>query len=220
MIIKIDHLALSSRDIDRDAKLLEEKGYKIIFKEKSAINLKIKENLLRRFNKFHDLCLLGSENSAPIEIIDHYHINDQQGYMLPIYENTDNKDKTLHFNTALIKTNKFNESIEFWKLFGFKEIKRENNIFTLEFKSPINRTNFSIKIKKDHHNKRPLLDDRGFNCIAFVSNSAQKEREFLVSKGIKTTPIEEPIINGKPLNIFFAIGPSGELVEVLSPKNT
>ena len=221
MIIKIDHIAFSSRDIDEDARILEEKGYKVIFKEKATPNIKIKKNLLRGFNKFHDICLLESKSSTPIEIINHHNINEQQGYILPIIKNINKKDETSYFNTAIIKTTSFNRSIEFWKLLGFKEIKKENGISVLEFRSIINKTNFTIEIKDNrNYNKKPLLDDKGFTCIAFVSNSAQKERELLISKGVKTTEIEESIINGKLLNIFFAIGPSGELVEVLSPKKS
>ena len=51
---------------------------------------------------------------------------------------------------------------------------------------------------------------------AFLSNSVENERELLMNRGFKVTGTEMIIVNGKPLNILFSVGPNGELAEIVS----
>ena len=60
-----------------------------------------------------------------------------------------------------------------------------------------------------------LLDDKGFNCLAFISTSLERDKQSLERDGFFTTDIESVVTNGKNLRIFFSIGPSGEIVEMI-----
>nr|WP_321496421.1 VOC family protein [uncultured Methanolobus sp.] len=251
MIIKIDHIALSSLSFKDDIKLLKSLGYNLVILEENIENLSQKESLLSIFHKRHNLALLTSNLNYDIELLDHGQLTSNRGYIIPFFENippnvirdtghervingTEYKEEIIRsmnilfytqnlarqndfkFNKLIVESTDINKSIEFWKCLGFKVLTSgEQNC--LEFKSIFDNESYYIIVNKSNNKEvqRHFLDDIGFNCMAFVTNSAQHEKEKLNEKGIKTTEIEQLRVNEKLLNIFFALGPSGEIVEII-----
>ena len=252
MIIKIDHIAISSMSFEKHVDILKSVGYKPAFMEKDIKNLQIKRPLLKNFHENHDLALLTSIGNFNIELINHRHINPNYGYIIPLFEfepisnrltkddqeiysgdsffryvgakdldalsKLNNLDGTdFQFNKIILKTKNIQRSIEFWKCFGFKVFKAGNDFAVMEFKSLFDTSKYAIYLQKsDTTESEYFLDDKGFNCIAFISNSATHEKQTLFDKGIETTEIEKLVLNGKELNIFFAMGHFGELVEIIT----
>ena len=85
----------------------------------------------------------------------------------------------------------------------------------LEFKDRSSGALCKIELLNEVQLGEHMLDDLGFSGFGFVSTSIENDRSFLKSKRVCVTDIEEIIINQKGLKIFFAIGPSGEKVEVI-----
>lgn len=248
MIIKIDHVALNSISLKEDTKKLKLLGYNHVFTEKNIINPKIKKDLIKQYNKFHDLALFNCKDNIPIELINNWNVNYKKGYITPIFENIfedsteikkenfnnfkkirikyfdvpifikEKSNSVIRFNKIVINVNDVENSIKFWECLGFKLIQNEENYIIMKFESFIDsvRWIYLRKIKKSY---KHYLDDKGFNCLALISNFAKKEREIIRAKGFKTTDIEEFKINNKILNIFFSIAPSGELIEIVSINN-
>jgi len=109
------------------------------------------------------------------------------------------------------------QAVQFWALFGFREVEKRQGYARLQFYSLLDKKVFFLEINEDCN--RPLvpifLDDPAFNCLAFITTSVIKEKELLSKKGAQTTPIASLVVNGTKLNIFFVRGPQYELVEVI-----
>ncbi|MBI5227919.1 hypothetical protein HY988_05000 [Candidatus Micrarchaeota archaeon] len=125
----------------------------------------------------------------------------------------------LALNKAIINTSDVSLSMTFWKFFGFNQIPDDTGLVAMEFLSILKKQKFVIYLRKSEPKSGSghfSLDDNGFNCIALISNSASNEHQKLSASKVKVTEIESVSVNGKVLDIFFAIGPGGEIVEVLS----
>lgn len=126
------------------------------------------------------------------------------------------------FNKVIIKTVEIENSLHFWGNLGFKLKAMADNVAVLEFKSLLSKHPYNIYLEKicydtgkEFAGERPLLDDKGFNCIGVITNSAEREKKVLCGKGINTTEIEECRIQGKRLKIFFATSRAGDIAEVV-----
>jgi hypothetical protein len=143
-----------------------------------------------------------------------------KGFDAPVYIFNNTKNATFRFNKMVIKTKDVERSVDFWRHFGLKIIEIANDFAVLKFKSIFHKKEHYFYIEKCNNiDAKPLLDERGFNCIAFVSNSPERENETLNEKYIKTTKLEKFSLSGKELNVFFALGPNGELVEIVGVEN-
>jgi len=71
MITKIDHIGISSLDIESHIAALDELGYSLLFHEKSAPNPPEKKSVLLRHTPRHDLALLASSTGLGIELLNH-----------------------------------------------------------------------------------------------------------------------------------------------------
>jgi hypothetical protein len=126
------------------------------------------------------------------------------------------KNEAFRFNKVVIETGNFKKSLEFWQSLSFKLIEQDNDIAVLKFQSLLKPSVFYIYLQGTKtSNNIHFLDDKGFNCIAFISNSARNEKSIFESQGIMTTEVEEICVNDKLLEIFLVKGPSGELVEII-----
>ena len=135
---------------------------------------------------------------------------------VPIFIKEDANKNVFRFNKMVIRVVDFKKCIIFWECVGFKLLKIKKGFALLEFKSLVNKDVCQIYLQEyGSGNNKPYLDNRGFNCIAFISNSAKNEKEFLDNKGVETTEIEELILNQRVLDIFLARGPCGELIEII-----
>jgi len=124
------------------------------------------------------------------------------------------------FNKILLKTSNINATVSFLQLFGFKIISQTNDLTIVEFRSLLNRTTFNILVQQDNFvSTDRYLDDDGFNCIALISTSAEKDRQLLNKKGIFTTQIEKLQLNNKSLQVFFSRSSCGDIIEIISIEN-
>lgn len=230
MILQIDHIAISSDDFERDLEFMESVGYNLEFVERNIENLKMKKALMNNFSETQSLALFRKENSLGIEILHHGTLTHNKSYIQPIFEGilpeiekkynaekigyiSRESDSNFKFDKLAIKTCSLKQSKDFWEYFGFKQI--QNKPIILEFNSILSGSSCQVYLKKTNSCSSHFLDDRGFSVIAFITNSIKREWDTLKSKEIKVTDIECLTLNNKNLEIFFALGPSGELVEVV-----
>lgn len=139
---------------------------------------------------------------------------------IQIYVNDSSKNPSFKFNKILIKTSDVKKSINFFKCLGFTEMDDKNKKI-LKFQSLFQKSLFYIYLEKskNENNQQYFLDDFGFNCLAFISNSAKNEKEKLHENGYYTTEIRDFFLNNKLLKIFFAKSDQGEIVEIISIEN-
>ncbi|HJP17159.1 MAG: hypothetical protein CMD96_06885 [Gammaproteobacteria bacterium] len=144
-----------------------------------------------------------------------------KAFDLPVYIQNTAERHSFKFNKIIIKTENIKESVLFWEYFNFKPISIEKKFAFLQFNSMFTNDVYQIILKKEKNVNRPFyLDSKGFNCLAFITNSAEKEKESLEKESIKVTEMVKKFnLNKKLLNIFFAIGPSGEIIEVIGINN-
>jgi hypothetical protein len=134
----------------------------------------------------------------------------------PLYVKQDIGKNGFRFNKMVIKVTDFEKSIAFWECFGFKLVRTKTDFALLEFRSVLTADIYQIYLQERRiSDGLPYLDDSGFSCIAFISNSTKNERNLLDRKGFATTEIEELNLNHRVLNIFLARGFCGELVEII-----
>jgi hypothetical protein len=251
MIIQIDHIALSSSDFEKDAETLSLLGYKNSFCEKNKKNADIKRNYLSYFSDTHDLSLFSKEGSFGIELLNHFSINKQTGFITPLFENLPGTlverkwdDGFFEFNAAMVKgfsapvyvienknssgfkfdkfvvrTKCVDKSAAFWRCLGFKILDHVREFAVLEFNALFQEQSCRIFLKQDNSVSDHFLNDNGFNCIAMLSNSPEREALYIRNKGFVITEMAQLEINGKNLDFFFAVGPGGELAEVIGIKD-
>ena len=88
MIVKIDHIAISSAKFEEHIELIcSSLGYIREFVEKDIPNLKIKKSFLSIFGKLHDMSLLSSSGNVNIEFINHRYLHNKKAFITPIFEN-------------------------------------------------------------------------------------------------------------------------------------
>lgn len=246
MILRIDHIALSARDLNFAKTFFIGLGYKEKFTDFNLINIESKKRFCKTYTPFHDICLLEATNSYPVEIIKLNSVNDNLTNIIPIIEgdiserliaeknsetkysklNLNNIDfyykfltkEKISFNKIVIKTSKIEESVAFWKLFEFEEIVRDKGHILLSFKELFTNQEFFIQLEEIQETIKNYLDSSYFNCIAFISSSIDKDRKKIKSLGNYVSDVEELKVNNKNLKISFIQGPSGEMVELIGIK--
>jgi len=86
MILDIDHISITSDNIDLDGKFLESLGYKNKFVERNIKNSRIKKTLLKQFKKNHDISFYFSDKNFSIELINHNSNNKTLSSIIPLFE--------------------------------------------------------------------------------------------------------------------------------------
>ena len=237
MILDIDHIALSAFDFNSIIEFFKKFNYDVQFYEKTIENLHIKKFFMKNFPPNHDLCLLNSKSNLNIELLHYDIINQDNGFIMPIFEytesSTDVKESSLkfksfeipciikqskndfNFNKFVVKSNNFEQSELFWNALGFKNDDQEKNHYY--FESILSSKKYELFIESSKSVKNYFLDDNGWSSIAFLTNSIRNEKNNLEKK-YETSKIESLLINNKEIEIFFVRGPSNELVEIISIK--
>jgi hypothetical protein len=245
MILSIDHIALCSDNIERDEATILEFGYSNVFHLKEIKNPSIKRDLLSSNHAMHDLSLYTRDNSIAIELINHHSQRETASFIIPVFTNVredqvevismegpfasavlkkshtpiylkqEDTRPGIHINTFCVNTNDINSSIIFWQNFGFKCSNKSLRSQVMEFYSPIKREIITMRLNESKEKIEHYLDDTGFNCIAFITNSVERERAGFEEKGFNVTEIEPFVIADRHLRIFFARGHNSELVELI-----
>jgi len=124
--------------------------------------------------------------------------------------------KNFQFNKIIVKSRDLKQSIRFWQCFGLQVVNQDDSLALMQFSSVFHKQNYQLYVQNEAgFNDFPLLDDGSFNCLAFISHSVRQERESLRKQGIKVTDIESLYLNAKWLEVFFAQGICGELIEIV-----
>lgn len=87
MIIKIDHIALSSKDVESDMEVLKKLNYKTVFMNKNMPNPKVKKQLLNKYSENHDAVLLSSGENYALELVDHKNMTDKSSNIMAVFDN-------------------------------------------------------------------------------------------------------------------------------------
>jgi len=132
-------------------------------------------------------------------------------------EGNDGSSHPRTLSRIVVKTPDIARSASFWSALGFRSVSAGDGFAVLEFGSIMNRDRFLLCLEEATGAPGAWsLDDAGFNCIALASSSVDRDRETLIMKnGIRPSGIESLTVNGKPLRIFFARGPCGEIAEII-----
>jgi hypothetical protein len=250
MILCIDHVAVSSKDLEQSLRMMKSLGYQTVFVEKKIKNLKIKKGLLHNYFDLHDLAFFKSSGNISIEVTAHGTVNSDVSNLLPIFENVPRhvaeegdeslvvNNQTLNsavlknfeapiltcfnghghfkFDKIVVNVRDVEQSTRFWNVIGFETKIATNLRAFLEFQSLFDQKIYQLILRRiEAEQVTHMLDDTGFTCIAFTSASVHKDKAYIDRKGFVTTNIETLSVNGKQLNIFFARGKSGELVEII-----
>lgn len=221
MILKIDHLSFCPVHFPEALARFESWGYTIQFLDSDLPNPGIKREFMKAFPATHSIALLASPGSTNLELIDHGQVSGQDGYMTPVFEEPRDGVQHRTINSVIIKTNRVEESAAFWSLLGFRRISGQNGREALEFQSLFDPGGLRIYLEEDMQLHRTnYLDDCGFNCVALISNSAERERDRLKRVSCYVTALETIRVNKQDLSVFFTRGPAGELVEIIGlPRN-
>jgi len=210
MFVKIDHISLSSSDFKKDIEFWKKKGYKLEFIEGGIENAEIKRDLLNGCGKLHDLALLTSGKNVSIELMNHGYIMVNNSFIVP-------GNGGIESISSL--TYDLKKSTIFFKAFGFLPVEGSGASHVLRFNFLTTGAVLIINLKESQGaSKKYYLNDLGFTCIAFVSNSAARDRDYIEQSGYEVTDIETVVVNKRNFDIFFVIGPSGEIVEVIEIK--
>jgi hypothetical protein len=203
MFLQIDHVAFAVSDCQKNFLNFQKIGYQLNFFEKNLNNLSIKKSFLHNYQLKHDLMLLKKPGSFSIELLDHGNLYEEtflyhSNFLEP-------------FNHIQITVNSMSASLKFWQTLGFQRQSDQSLLFF----SFLDRTNYKISLVENSQVQELYLDNKGLNCIAFISNNIKDDWNLLkpVSKNI--TKVENLIVNDKNLEIFFCQGPSNELVEII-----
>ncbi len=212
MIIEIDHIAFASKDPEAEMNWFLERGYTLAFYERSLPNLEIKRPLMRQYCERQDLALLTSKTNVSVELVRHDSVANTQAAYMPV-QIEHHTPKDFVFTACSVQSTDLQASDAFWALFGFQIRESSENTHRLVYESAFQKK-FSLVVEKGD-GRATFLDDSGYPCLAFISNNAAEERKRFASVGIRVTEIQKTTINKKTLEIFFAIGPQHEMVEII-----
>ena len=232
MILKIDHIALSSDDITRTMDVLTPLGYRQRFFETNVPNLSIKNAFLKTPCSRHDIALMEIEGGYPIEILSHQSVHpDRTDIRLiagpdPIFKslNLENSvpiirrkywNNHLRFDTVTRPCRWLDKSVSFWESMGFTVEEKYENRALLKYQSILTGSPLFMELRQSPSEASIFLDSAGFNSIAFITSSCKREKIGLTQKGYRTTEVASLGLDGKSLDICFVQGPSKELVELI-----
>jgi hypothetical protein len=199
MIFKIDHVSMATVDLDDEIAKSIDMGYTLNFKQVGLQNPKIKCGLMGRFVDTYSMALLDRRMAFPVEFVDYGHVGDEGGCV----------SFDMSLQKVVIRVDDIAKSIGTWSMFGFST--NEDNVF---FKSPLGSYSFSLQLKNGV-GRTTMLDDKDGNSIALITSSIHRDKERLGGSGFYVTDIEEIVVNNKKLNVFFARGYAGEIIELI-----
>ena len=120
------------------------------------------------------------------------------------------------FREIIVKVQNASKSVIFWQSLGFELLEISEDVAVLQFSSLIGKPACKVYLHTSKNvEHRHYLDDEGFNCVALISSSIEKDKIKLESKGFSTTELGKIFVNNRVLNIFFVMGYCGELVEII-----
>lgn len=222
MLVQIDHLALTGTAMDAQTHLLESMGYEQVFSSDRVPNPEIKRPFMHAWCDHHTLALYRRDGSIPIEIIEYEHTSGGHSrYALKQVpkgslthpDETDTVPEPVDaLDTVVLETTSPSATREFFRTLGLER----SGPRTLKFESPLTDPVF-VELREDSSAEETSLDAPGYPCLAFATTDIEAELSRLSDAGYDVTAVEPIALPERTLEIGFVVGPTGELVELVSP---
>lgn len=265
MILGIDHIALSCRDIFAGEKALRQLGYAAQFFETYIPNPIEKTALLKNYQPRHSLAYCKgaagihielTQHSAPLETAETFYeiLFQGAGKLFSKHPAPDDLREIWRLaskkeifpvlweamNVPLWQTpasdpagvcaiafpvSRLKDSADFWvqglgaRTVGSGKTALGTEWQSLKISSPIPSWTADILLHRHEGMRKPMLDDNGFPCLAFLSNHLETDLRRLAQHGAReVTPVFALQTNRKSLNIALCRGPGDELIELIEFK--
>ena len=216
MILGMDHIAVTSIDLEADGAKLEQLGFRHKFTEIGLKNAEEKKPLLRNWSKTHDIAYYEGIEGTALELTQHHarsHEGKSRGFIPVIDESrvmgviraVEDLDKSKMFYSALGMTP------EPW-----------HGHMKFRIDSPVEKLRSSLLMgpTANWEESAPIfLDDAGFPCIALLTTDLDADARRLHNEATQfITDDFRLTVNKQKLRIAFACGPSGELIELVQVR--
>jgi hypothetical protein len=202
MILGVDHLILSTNDLDKSVQEFESKGYVSRFTERNLLNHPSKSIFLSVKTPVHDIAFLENAGTFAVEAVQHgTTLDSSKG---PFW--FDGK-KLIVESTSLFK------EIPFWiHALNFKKI-NENH---LELIGPVAHWNCKVEFIENPNQSSYLLNGSGFTCLAFVSSNIEGDLEMAKKAGASDVlPPFDITVNEKALRVSLFRSPTNIICEFI-----
>lgn len=199
MIVKFDHVSYTCAIGKEDEFKKSFSEYKEAFYEKKIPNLDIKMEFMKLATSQHDLYMMIGEGSYPVEITSYPECVEGKNRLMV------NSDELVILSSDIKETESFYEALGF-----------ATGESVMSIRPMLDQTEIKIRIEEERDlPSKTYLDQNGWGILAFVVDNAKKQKRQLESVGVRTTDIQELMVNGKNLKIFFAESNVGDLVELI-----
>ena len=203
MIVKFDHISYSCALNNEEKVRSMFEGYHTEFHEVDLKNMPMKFKYMHSETEKHNIMLLSKTGSYPVEITAYDTCQERQEGVLPKYVVKDELIEIYSVNPEKTKV--------FLELVGLK--KEEDGV--LWVKPMLDERVLKIKVCQSKQDTAVYLDEEGFGSLAFVVDNAKKHREQMINGGFPCSEMEELLVNGKKLKIFFTNSPTNEIIEFI-----
>lgn len=135
---------------------------------------------------------------------------------------------TMGIRALAIRASDIEQSRRFWmegigaSMVGFGKRPLGRSWIRLNLRSPVPSWSLDLLlVESDRLTEKPMLDDRGANCLALLSTDLDTDLDRLstIGPGGRSSAFELTVAN-KPLKIALVRGPAGEIVELIQPVRT
>ncbi|MBN1577309.1 MAG: VOC family protein [Chitinispirillaceae bacterium] len=265
MILGVDHIALSTYDIDESVRQLSLNGYIAKFVEPALSNHHEKKPFLAHYLPLHAMAYCRCETCMSIELLQHargpgvgkeedscykvlfaktpsgtenarsdadpiqhafekvFNLKVEQlkypHFHTPIWASEEQPGGNPRISALAITASDPERSLRFWTSgIGARcvDSKQDNEYFLVRLGSLVKNWRADLVLLHTASEKRPLLDDPGFTCLALLSTDIDRDADKAVSYGARErTGVFDLQVNNRNLKLALLRGPDNELVELV-----
>lgn len=241
MIFGLDHVTWGGTITDARRDFLRGLGYQPVLSAQRLGNLEIKRPWLHAFSPEHALELSRVSNGVGVEMVDHGATHGITDRFLPVLhgaEPLDSSDRPLDatprgpafwssslalayvleagdpqpIRSFVWRSSQPEASARFWRRFGFAV--DSINPRHLRFRG-VDGVGCDMTLAPVAQAEPTRLDAAGLTCLAFVSTSVARDLADLAADGVVVSAIASITPGQHALDIGFAEGPDGEVVELI-----
>jgi len=253
MIVGVDHVALSTDDLEAGIKRLEVSGFRLHFAERGVLNPAGKSRFMLQPGGRHDLAYCAGPRGLAIELTRHERAMEEGSSAYePVWEGKVAAGSVIgarlggpdgtsgrvpvrlpDFRTAcwregddgppaivslILPVPACEVSARFWcEGLGANLERQVEGAMEVEIRSPFPSRRGRLRLESRPQVKARHLDEAGFNCLALLSTEIDRDLEAVRAVARETSPVFSLQVGGKSVQLAFARGPGGELVELVSP---
>jgi catechol 2,3-dioxygenase-like lactoylglutathione lyase family enzyme len=206
MILGVDHVALSSDNVDRSLSDLTAKGFTLAFVEKNLPNAPEKKPFLRAYHPAHDLAYCRGERGVAVEITRHGGaLGGAGGFYGLVFSGPALTGLRVGCSDAAASRTFWTDGLGFQKS------------GPLRFSSPVPAWSLDLFLEDARAARdKPFLDDAGSSCVALLCNNIAADLARAGRCGGQTpSPVFSSRVNGRELRIALLRGPSDEIIELI-----